>query len=405
MKGAAISDLHLGFRGAGRTVAGRNQREMDVERAWFAAVDLICEAQPDLITVAGDVFHTVRPNFHAVKAWQDGIRKLNEETQAHIVVIGGNHETPKTAETLTPNIVAADLADIITGPCRRGYLAHSTNEWVAIHCLPFVAVGQEGIYALEPDAEADLNIMVIHAAVRSSARPGALPAMYGGAAAYDVSRAEGFDVVCCGDYHEFTVLSAPQDGRMGAYDWREIRDPEDPRWHASPLAFYSGSIERTSSNVWQEDAPKGVVLYDTAARTMEFREVPTRPVRDYVLNATFFDPRGPYSAADVNDTLASILTAPESADALVRLRVNDFPRGERDAIDWAAVAALKERCVHFHLDLRYAEWDIRDLGDRRERAARTLADDAQDFFAEDEPAVLEAAFSYLGLETPALTLT
>lgn len=379
MRYAALSDLHLGFRGMGRTVNGRNQREVDVETAWAAAVQKIVELRPDLVTIAGDVFHSVRPSFHAVRAFQSGVRVLTEEG-IHVVIITGNHEGPRTAETLTPNVVVESLAHVVTRPEHR-VLCLDSGEEVAVACLPFVALGEERRYSVEPLAAADVNLLLIHAAVRSSARPGALPPMYGGAAAYDVARAEGFDVVACGDYHEFTVLN----GYPLMADEVNWSAPEE----GGPLAFYSGSIERTSSNIWQEEHPKGFVLGDTDARTMEFVEIPTREMVNITANHGSTDA--------LNDFLAELLEY-GSRDALVRLRVDGFPRGEREAIDWSLVAALKEAHVLFHLDLRMEERGERDLGDRRERQGRTLADEAGDFFEEDDEAVREAAFGYLGVE-------
>ena len=56
MRIAALSDLHLGYRRFPATVEGRNAREVDVEAAWYLAVEAVVRAQPNLITIAGDVF-------------------------------------------------------------------------------------------------------------------------------------------------------------------------------------------------------------------------------------------------------------------------------------------------------------------------------------------------------------
>jgi DNA repair exonuclease SbcCD nuclease subunit len=168
-------------------------------------------------------------------------------------------------------------------------------------------------------------------------------------------------------------------------------------WDRGPVAFYSGSIERTSSDIWKEEAPKGVVIFDTDSKALVFKEIETRPMFD--IDAVEYAGIEPF-----NRFLAKLLED-GARDMLLRLKVEGFPRGDRDSIDWRTVAALKDAHVHFHLDLRYAERDVRDLGDRRERAGRTLADDAVAFFDADEDAVRDAAFAYLGLDVPALTLT
>ena len=62
MKIAHLADLHLGYRAYHRiTSRGVNQREADVAEAFRRAVARVVEARPDLVLVAGDIFHTVRP--------------------------------------------------------------------------------------------------------------------------------------------------------------------------------------------------------------------------------------------------------------------------------------------------------------------------------------------------------
>src|SRR5207247_2357846 len=67
MKLAHLADLHLGFRQFDRqTPKGANQREVDVAEVFKRAVDDILEQKPELIVVAGDLFHSVRPTNAAI---------------------------------------------------------------------------------------------------------------------------------------------------------------------------------------------------------------------------------------------------------------------------------------------------------------------------------------------------
>ena len=62
-----LSDLHLGYRQFQRqTAAGINQREADVASVFRAAIDKIIDVKPDLVLMAGDVFHNVRPSNPAI---------------------------------------------------------------------------------------------------------------------------------------------------------------------------------------------------------------------------------------------------------------------------------------------------------------------------------------------------
>ena len=53
---AHLSDLHLGFRAFERKDRGRNVREVDVARAFQAAVRTMRHVEPAVVLVAGDVF-------------------------------------------------------------------------------------------------------------------------------------------------------------------------------------------------------------------------------------------------------------------------------------------------------------------------------------------------------------
>jgi hypothetical protein len=349
---------------------------MDVEQAWAAAVEKIVEAQPDLVTVAGDVVHHPRVGVHAIKAWRDGIRRIVRETGAHVVVVQGNHDAGRTAETLSPIVVPGDYerVHLALEPKRLLIELPRTGQLVSVACAPFVALGYgEKVYEIAPDPAADVNVLVIHAAVNTSAEGAErLPSFYADGRTLDIGQLAGdFDVIAAGDYHDFHRL------------------------HPTALAFYSGSIERTSSNIWPEVDPKGVVLVDELG-TLDFLEIPTRPMLDRRLSATFFDPAGPYTAADVNETLEAIRDDDETFDAIVRLVVDNFPREERESIDQALLREIKGRALHFQLDLRFAARSAVTSVDRREAGPRSLMDAAADFFESDPREVCDCALAFLG---------
>ncbi|HEY7893502.1 MAG TPA: hypothetical protein VIC24_01245, partial [Gemmatimonadaceae bacterium] len=57
-----LADLHLGFRQYHRlTPDGINQREADVALVFRRAIDKVVALRPEVVLIAGDVFHTVRP--------------------------------------------------------------------------------------------------------------------------------------------------------------------------------------------------------------------------------------------------------------------------------------------------------------------------------------------------------
>jgi exonuclease SbcD len=96
-----LSDIHLGFRQYQRqTPTGINQREADIAMSLRKVIDTVIELHPELVLIAGDVFHTVRPTnpaiLHAFKEFSRLTQMLPDTT---VVMVAGNHDTPRTAET------------------------------------------------------------------------------------------------------------------------------------------------------------------------------------------------------------------------------------------------------------------------------------------------------------------
>lgn len=396
MRAIAMADCHLGFSAFPREIGGRNVRELDVEAAWERSIDNAIAWQPDVVHIAGDVVHHPRVSIFALKAYRDGIRRLVEETDAYVIIEQGNHDAPRTSSSTTPLILSDDYPRVfvVTEPTRIPLTIERTGERVAFACFPYVSLGSDIAFKVEPDPTVDLNVLLVHAAVQSSEAGDALPYFYGGIGALEVGQeADRWDVIAVGDYHEFTRL------------------------HPTRLAFYSGSIERTSTNIWPEKAPKGIVAYDTADGSMEFIEHPTRPVFDFGLGD--FDPGSieDIDAGVVNTALRDLLNPPaeprvpgwplppDVSGAIVRLVVPNFPRDQRADIDWAAVTELKAKCLHFQLDLHLSK-TVREDGvvDRRTvEGGYNLNSAAEAFFAGDPEPVRAIAFRHLeiGQEVPA----
>ena len=101
MKIAHLADLHLGYRAYHRVNArGGNMREADVADAFRQAVNRIMELRPDLVLVAGDVFHTVRPSNTAIAdAFRQFSLLADRLPDVPIVMIAGNHDSPRSADT------------------------------------------------------------------------------------------------------------------------------------------------------------------------------------------------------------------------------------------------------------------------------------------------------------------
>src|SRR2546425_7626939 len=81
---------------------GGNQREADVAEAFRRAVDDLLAQRPDLILFAGDVFHSVRPTNPAILFLFRELQRVRVALpETPIVLIAGNHDTPRSVETGT----------------------------------------------------------------------------------------------------------------------------------------------------------------------------------------------------------------------------------------------------------------------------------------------------------------
>ncbi len=101
MKLAHLADLHLGFRQYHRqTPTGLNQREADVAGAFERAVDTVLAERPAVVVIAGDAFHSVRPTNTAILVAYQQLRRIREALpEAPIILISGNHDSPRSVET------------------------------------------------------------------------------------------------------------------------------------------------------------------------------------------------------------------------------------------------------------------------------------------------------------------
>jgi exonuclease SbcD len=163
-----LSDLHLGFRQFQRTTpTGINQREADVAQSFTRAVDGVIELRPQLVLIAGDVFHTVRPTNPAIlHAFAEFSRLKRELPDAIIVVVAGNHDMPRSSETLCilRLFVPLGIHVVDTEPRRLSFPDHDLSI-LAVPDLP------PGSVPLDPDTAARYNVLVLHGEVE-----GAIPA-------------------------------------------------------------------------------------------------------------------------------------------------------------------------------------------------------------------------------------
>lgn len=328
-----LSDLHLGFRQYQRlTPAGINQREADVAASFRRAIERVIALAPDVVLIAGDVFHTVRPTNPAIlHAFQQFAHLRNALPDTRVIMVAGNHDTPRSTETGCILRLFRQLGiDVVDdGPERLLVEEHD----LAVLAVPDVPGTRP---ALRPEPGARYNVLLLHGEVE-----GMLPAhaMTVDRAALEISReelgAEKWDYVALGHYHVY----------------REI----------APNAYYSGSLDYTSANAWGEiheqrvaNIPgKGIIEHDLATGAHTFHALePSRELVDLIpISAAGL------TAADVDAVIREAVEGHPGGidDKVVRLIVRDVPRHLTRELDHRALREYQRRALHFLLDTRRPE--------------------------------------------------
>ena len=333
VKLAHIADPHLGARQYHRqTPTGINQREADVAQAFRTAVDGVIAARPDVVVVAGDLFHTVRPTNAAIVFAFRQFQRLREALpDAPVVLIAGNHDTPRSSETGSILRLYAELGvTVATDEARRVVFPELD---LAVLAVPHQALMAPDRPALRPEGEAGRQVMVLHGEVED-----ALP--------FDRSAFEyGGAVVSVADLHldEWSYVA------LGHYHVQ----------HAiGPRGWYAGALEYVSHNVWGELADesahlltgKGWLLVDLDAGTITRQPM---PLARAVLDLDVIRAHG-LTAAQLNELIAERVAAVPGGvrDRIVRLLAYDVPRHIARELDHGMIRDLKAEALHFHLDVR-----------------------------------------------------
>ncbi|HXI97897.1 MAG TPA: metallophosphoesterase, partial [Gemmatimonadaceae bacterium] len=153
-----LSDIHLGFRQYQRqTPTGINQREADVAASLRRVIDRVIELKPDLVLIAGDVFHAVRPSNPAIlHGFHQFSRLMEMLPEATVVMVAGNHDTPRTAETGCILRLFSPLGiNVVEGePKRIPFPEHD----LSILAVP--DMGKAPLFA--PDPHSKYNILLLH---------------------------------------------------------------------------------------------------------------------------------------------------------------------------------------------------------------------------------------------------
>ena len=379
MKLAHLADLHLGFRQYERqTPRGGNQREADVAEAFRRAVDDLLVQRPDLIVIAGDVFHSIRPTNPAILFLFQQLHRLRTGLpDAPIVMIAGEHDTPRSVETGTIlRLYEALGVEVVVDQAR--HVTFSKLD-CSILAVPHQAMVQPERPALRPQRGTTLNVLLVHGQLPGLGEPRGT-AEYGGALVdqHDLAPAQ-WDYVALGHYHVAQQIAAN--------------------------AWYAGSVEYVTPNPWgqlqdeeeQGRRGKGYLLVDLPGARVSFR--PIAPARRHV-ELPPIEGKG-LTPGELDARIAAQVGAAKPAidEQIVRQLVFDVSRATARDLDHAAIRAYKARALHFQLDLRRPEVHREEASGAPGRR-QTLRETVQEFL-EHRPLDADldrAEFVRLGVE-------
>jgi DNA repair protein SbcD/Mre11 len=323
-----LSDLHLGYRQYQRlTPAGINQREADVAAAFKTAIDKTIALEPDLVLIAGDLFHTVRPSNPAIlHAFMQFGRLQKALPHAAIVLIAGNHDLPRTSETGCILRLFAQLGvRVVDAAAGRIDLSDHGVSILAVPDIP------GPLPSLVANPAARYNVLLLHGVI-----PGLLPEWFTAAdrartevSIEDLTRAD-WDYVALGHYHVYQRVK------------RRV--------------FYSGAIEYTSASPWGElfleheaKIPgKGIIEHDLDSGRHVFHTIPA--ARQHIDVPAI--PAFGLAPAEIDRQIAAVLGNVELDGNIVRVVLQNVQRHVVRELNHAALREYQRRALHFQLDAR-----------------------------------------------------
>ena len=362
MKIAHLADIHLGFRQFHRqTPAGINQRETDVANAFRAAVDGVIRARPDVVIVAGDLFHSVRPSNAAILFAFHQFQRLRETLpDAPLILVGGNHDTPRSTETGSILELYTQLGVHVAA--QQPLRLHFPDLDLSVLAVSYEALMGSERPVLRPEGGARYQVLILHREIE-----GVLP----------VNRASM--------QHEAGALLRQED--IGPKEWSYVALGHYHVQHeVAANEWYAGALEYVTMNPWGELRDeserglrgKGWLLVELDGDRVRATRQPVPGAR-HLLDLDPLDATG-RSAEQLSADIEARVRAPAEGleGNIVRLVVRNVPRHIARDLDHAAIRSYKAEALHFHLDLRRPEASRR-VGVGGPGRRQTLPEQVEDY--------------------------
>jgi len=290
-----ISDTHLGYQAYDMVNdSGINTREQDVYDAFEHAIDRILEIRPDVVIHSGDFFHRPSPSNRALTIGLEQLRRLSM-ANIPIVIIAGNHETPKTIYN-SPILRAMRTVNGVY-PIHGEQCEKILFDGLVVHVVPHFneqRVMLEELTRLEAQAGV-FNLLMLHTSLGKKF----LMDEYGEQvfpSEFEVKLSD-FQYIALGHWHNCQKIDL------------------------HPSAWYSGSTERMSDT--EIGAEKGFLVLEKNASNeafdISFEAIPTRSWLKLDLNHCHQK-----TLSELYTELDAFIVSNNTQNAIISLNINDI---------------------------------------------------------------------------------
>ena len=326
-----LADTHLGYMNYKRVdpETGINQREQDVYIAFRKMIDVALEEIPDLVVHAGDLFNTVRPTNRAITFAFNQLSRL-AEAGIPLVIIAGNHETPRLRGTGSIFRIFEYLPNIypVYGDELETVDLQIAGKKVEIQCLPHI--DSEDLYSQElskmKPGSADYSIGLLHGTMSGlefDYTMGQFSEMAIGGNILD----RGFDYIGLGHFHKHTFITEN--------------------------CAYSGSLERFSFAEAGQEKGFIEIEMDNEVFSAKFRKLAVRSMTDLgFLDVERLD------IGQAMERIKQLIDTTNIQDSLVRLRVYNVGREVYDNLDFNLLDKLVSDSLYLQFDWSFTDDSI-----------------------------------------------
>lgn len=364
-----IADVHLGYRRFHRlTREGFNQREVDVNNAFREAVDRVIALKPDLVLIAGDLFHSVRPSNSVLAFCFRQLAKLTKSLDAPVVLVAGNHDTPRRVDTGSVLQLFKEIESVYVADRRAATFVFEELD-TAVTCLPHAALRDPNSLALGANDNCRFNILVAHLQVGSSS----LTDFGGVELPLGTLKPREWDYVALGHVHTRQLVA--------------------------PNATYSGALEHTGTNIWMEAREvRGFFEIELPGAKRIFHQL-TSPREVTLLDPVDLKALGPEEA------LAEIVSALERVPGgvegkILKLELRNLSRSVFRQLDHRELRRWRARALNLTLDIRQPVESQRIGATTLPGTARSLRMELEEYCkgsvgTKESPEVIELLGRYL----------